>query len=423
MGVWSPILIGFSNLVVDKREPVQVAALTSLFSLIAEHFYSNGVVNEPLAALKTIFRDVMLPIFGKLEAEGGKGGDVGGAGLPPDYISYTRGDGYAFLGEGSVALSEKRRGSQGEWLATSFNMAMDTCISLMAKGDEALHDGALRMDTLSILVKCIGSNCCEVACSALDRLSMFIFTERQGNLGEDEWNCISDCLSGRVKSCLGGAATPDQSEGSSMSGDEGDGDLCNAPFSCHVIAATAHTIGLLLCKIEYVPLGAYQSLLGALQGAVSVYEKREDGARRSILADDQQVRPEEACLYCRKVMVEVLLRLAKVGGDGDVQDMLTNITRNLCSAYVMKDARAQAGENGKLVREVASLKELIKVLLEGYGNFEDNLLLKNIWLLPLLSKLIECSDKNVRVTVHQIVSRLFEGPLSDLLKISEAGAK
>jgi hypothetical protein len=51
------------------------------------------------------------------------------------------------------------------------------------------------------------------------------------------------------------------------------------------------------------------------------------------------------------------------------------------------------------------------------------MLLKNIWLLPILSKLIECSDKSIRVTVHVIVSRLFDGPLSDLLKLSEAGAK
>jgi len=62
-------------------------------------------------------------------------------------------------------------------------------------------------------------------------------------------------------------------------------------------------------------------------------------------------------------------------------------------------------------------------LLEGYRDFEDALLLKNIWLLPLLSKLIECSDKGIRVIVHEIVSRLFDGPLSELLKMSAAGAE
>lgn len=205
----------------------------------------------------------------------------------------------------------------------------------------------------------------------------------------------------------------------------------------------AQQIGILLAKVDLVPIKVrtygsrngdlqsmwpsnsslrpsqlYSVLLGALHDAVSVYEmlaRTEDGARYRTL------HPAESGLYCRMVMVRVLLVLAKVNDNSDVQDMLMNITRNLVSAYVDKDAEGGSEVGGD--KELVALTGVVEELLQGYSEFSDAALLKNIWLLPLLSKLIQCSNKSVRVIVHAIVSRLFDGPLSDLLAESEKGAR
>ena len=150
--------------------------------------------------------------------------------------------------------------------------------------------------------------------------------------------------------------------------------------------------------------------------------RTEEGGEGKVLGGGGGLHPSESGLYCRTVMVRILLVLAKVNDNSeDIQDMLMNITRNLVSAYVDKDKDAEvaAGEGG---RELVGLTGVVEELLQGYSEFSDAALLKNIWLLPLLSRLIQCSNKSVRISVHAIVSRLFDGPLSDLLAESEKGA-
>ncbi|GMH66529.1 hypothetical protein TrRE_jg4750 [Triparma retinervis] len=417
---WFPILSGLLDLVGDEREDIRVRGLTSFVSIVDEYFYSDKVVKDPIAALRQIFNGILLPVFEKY----GSGVGAGGGDLP----------------EGIG-----RSGTEGEmgkgWLDTSFDMTVDASICLMAKADEVFEDGILLKDMFSIFFGCINSNSVGLVCKGLGRLKYFIIDERKGAVSEEEWDCVAGSLSACLRASLeggisrtGSLSLSDEGEAegeaeaeAGVGGGRGGKESLNVDISGIVGVVAAHNIGALLCTLEKIPVSVYKILIGALHEAVKIYEmmgeKGADGARG--VGGERAVEPAEACLYCRKTMVEVLLRLARVGedGDGDVQDMLMSITKDLCSAYVGKDAEAQAGGEGGGGEDLAQLKQLVVILLEGYRDFEDAMLLKNIWLLPILSKLIECSDKSIRVTVHVIVSRLFDGPLSDLLKLSEAGAK
>ncbi|GMI43270.1 hypothetical protein TrCOL_g9786 [Triparma columacea] len=407
MECWFPILGGLLDLVGDEREDIRVRGLTSFVSIVDEYFYSDKVVKDPVAALRQIFNCILLPVFETY----GSGVGAGGSDLP---------DGIG----GREANGEEKNG----WLDTSFDMTIDASICLMAKADEVFEDGILLNDMFSIFFGCINSSSIGLKCKGLGRLKDFIIVERKGAVSEEEWDCVAGSLSACLRASFEGGISRAGSlnlseevegEAESEAGKKKNSDVDSSGI---VGVVAAHNIGALLCTLENIPVSVYKILIGALHEAVKIYEVMEEkGLGRA--GGVSNVEPAEACLYCRKTMVEVLLRLARVGedGDGDVQDMLMSITKDLCSAYVGKDAEAQAGgEVG--AEDLSQLKGLVVILLEGYRDFEDDLLLKNIWLLPILSKLIECSDKGIRVTVHVIVSRLFDGPLSDLLKMSEAGA-
>jgi len=398
---WWPILDGLIELVGDEREDVRVRGLTSFVSVVDEYFYSKKVVKDPVAALRYIFNGILLPVFEKFGAKEG----AGGVDLP----------------EGLKKRGGRKKGLG--WLDTSFGMAVDACICLMAKADEVFGDGILLKDMFSIFFGCINSNSVGLVCKGLGRLKDFIVDERKGAVSEEEWDLVAGSLSACLRASLEGEISMSGSLNLKVEGQQGGGGVsASAECSGVVGVVAAQNIGVLLCELENVPIVVYKILIAALHEAVSIYEMMggtETGG------GEWGIAPKDACLYCRKTMVEVLLRLARVGedGDGDVQDMLMSITKNLCSAYVSKDTEAQAGEGKEGEEDLEHLRGLVVTLLEGYRDFEDALLLKNIWLLPLLSKLIECSDKGIRVIVHEIVSRLFDGPLSELLKMSAAGAE
>ena len=330
---WWPILDGLIELVGDEREDVRVRGLTSFVSVVDEYFYSKKVVKDPVAALRYIFNGILLPVFEKFGAKEG----AGGVDLP----------------EGLKKRGGRKKGLG--WLDTSFGMAVDACICLMAKADEVFGDGILLKDMFSIFFGCINSNSVGLVCKGLGRLKDFIVDERKGAVSEEEWDLVAGSLSACLRASLEGEISMSGSLNLKVEGQQGGGGVsASAECSGVVGVVAAQNIGVLLCELENVPIVVYKILIAALHEAVSIYEMMggtETGG------GEWGIAPKDACLYCRKTMVEVLLRLARVGedGDGDVQDMLMSITKNLCSAYVSKDTEAQAGE-GKEVRRTAGAK-------------------------------------------------------------------
>ncbi|GMI00582.1 hypothetical protein TrVE_jg2459 [Triparma verrucosa] len=394
--VWWPVLMGLSGLVADGRDEVRVCALTNLVAVLDKYFYDDAVVSEPLISLKLVFSGVLLPMF-----ENAKGA-TGGVRLPEDFVSFLT---------APPATPTEETG----WLATSYDMCVDACVCLFNKADDTFGKGSLSEEMFSIFFHTVHSSYPSLSARTLSRMTSFILKDLQGKLTDSEWMSVGRALANCLRSSLVDNELKLESE-EEVAGARGEGSSDETPPNPVVGVICAQQIGLLLRQVDTVPLSLYSDLLGALHDAVSVYEMlaRSDGA-----GGGEGPHPAESGLYCRTIMVRVLLVLAKVNDDSDVQDMLMNITRNLISAYVEKDADGEPGED----QELAGLTAVVEELIQGYSGFSDELLLKNIWLLPLLSKLIQCSNKSVRVIVHQIVSRLFDGPLSELVSLSASAAK
>ena len=66
--------------------------------------------------------------------------------------------------------------------------------------------------------------------------------------------------------------------------------------------------------------------------------------------------------------------------------------------------------------ELRHSTELVCSLMEGFKKLDDSRLFALSGLTPTLSASIQSSNKTVRIAVHGLVQRMFEGPLSDRMK-------
>lgn len=139
----------------------------------------------------------------------------------------------------------------------------------------------------------------------------------------------------------------------------------------------------------------------------------------------------ENALYGRKQMVNLILLLAQkddvlknvgIGDMSSAQNLLKEQTESIIQSYLDKEAGVISSDKGAesssnqnveywRAGELSHFTTLVCELLEGYNCFKEERLSSLLWLCPMLSDLIESNNKSVRSVVHNLVSRMFEGPL------------
>jgi len=125
-------------------------------------------------------------------------------------------------------------------------------------------------------------------------------------------------------------------------------------------------------------------------------------------------------------MVNLILQLAQkddvlknvgIGDMSSAQNLLKEQTESIIQSYLDKEVGVSPDKEESSPAEYCKAGELSHItslvceLLEGYNCFEDERLSSLLWLCPMLSDLIESNNKSVRSVVHNLVSRMFEGPL------------
>ena len=105
--------------------------------------------------------------------------------------------------------------------------------------------------------------------------------------------------------------------------------------------------------------------------------------------------------------------------------LLKEETQTIISNFLDKEAKvdelARATSQEELMlgacrsAEVGYFTQLVCELLDGINKFDNNGLSKLSWLCTMLSSLIQSNNKALRVVVHVLVSRMFEGPMSPSL--------
>ena len=127
-------------------------------------------------------------------------------------------------------------------------------------------------------------------------------------------------------------------------------------------------------------------------------------------------------------MVNLILLLAQkddvlknvgIGDMSSAQNLLKEQTESIIQSYLDKEVGVNSEKDESpssateycKAGELSHFTSLVCELLEGYNGFEDERLSSLLWLCPMLSDLIESNNKSVRSVVHNLVSRMFEGPL------------
>jgi len=138
----------------------------------------------------------------------------------------------------------------------------------------------------------------------------------------------------------------------------------------------------------------------------------------------------ENALYGRQWMGKLILIAAQKSikeEDGNSTSksrlsLLKEETQTIISNFLDKEAKvdelARATLQEELIlgacrsAEVGYFTQLVCELLDGINKFDNAALSKLSWLCPMLSSLIQSNNKALRVVVHVLVSRMFEGPMS-----------
>ena len=105
------------------------------------------------------------------------------------------------------------------------------------------------------------------------------------------------------------------------------------------------------------------------------------------------------------------------------QELVVNQTHAVFSAFLEKETaitdepRDPVTEACHIV-ELGHMTSLVCDLLDGYAKVSDASFFSLTWLKPLLSSLIESNTKPVRVSVQNLISRLFKGPSESIQPVS-----
>jgi len=162
------------------------------------------------------------------------------------------------------------------------------------------------------------------------------------------------------------------------------------------------------------------------------FENNGDNQGQTLLSKPSAPYYLENALYGRKWMVKLILLLAADDCTSPNEDdsaimesrqtLLKEQTQTLITVFLEKESNMDniTSVNSKedvmvgacLAGELGHITQVVSELLDGFNDFEDKKLFKLTWLCPILSSLIQSNNKAVRVTVHLLVSRMFEGPLS-----------
>lgn len=135
-------------------------------------------------------------------------------------------------------------------------------------------------------------------------------------------------------------------------------------------------------------------------------------------------------MYGRKLMIQLILDLASEEGGFHsseeaalAQELVVNQTHAFFNAFLEKET-AMTDEPRDPITEACHIVELghmtsfVCDLLDGYTKVSDASFFSLTWLKPMLSSLIESNTKPVRVSVQNLISRLFEGPPESLQPVS-----
>ena len=374
--LWSPIFNGLAGIVasITVSSEVRSDALDVLCDIVKAYHVEEGGGD----VLRLVFRNCFEPIFDKVRVESGAP-----LAVPDNFVFYLSSD----------KESGKEEGGREDWLNGTFDEIVDAFTGIYEVAPNSL------LEVISVFASGINSPSAAIATKSLRRLTEFVLkVSPEEELVKDMWRTCAEIL----MVCIGNTVR----ERNNM---------------VYVCIFCIEQIGVLMTSVDGMPKAIALQMLSSIVDAVETLEAvggagGEGGAGGG-------VHPREIALFARGWMVRILLKLAgdvqvEVGAaKNETQDVLTHITRSLLTGYIEKDAEGGGGA------EHVKLTELVCELLEGYEKFEDALLLANMgWLFPMLSSLIQCSNKKVRVLVHKIVSRLFSGPLSELLKSSEIAA-
>ena len=149
----------------------------------------------------------------------------------------------------------------------------------------------------------------------------------------------------------------------------------------------------------------------------------------------------ELALFGRGILVKILLNSAGYVGGGaaggtrgasstsptpnntpthadrlnlQLVDCLRGQTQNLIQRFLLKEDKEGREEDA----EVLTLTKLVGEVLSLYADLDEEALMAYMGVVPLLSALIQCNNKEIRVLVH----KLFSGPLTKLLneKVEES---
>ena len=210
--LWWPILLGISETLGDSRKRVRQKSLSTLFAIIATHFFPQGDKIAPgenksqqLQTLQLVFRGILTPVleFGEAEVEE----DARPPELPDDFDR--------FLTSGDAKNSPSGKSS---WLNTTFDQFMDGCVSICQKSFVAFGEDTLMEELLAMLNTCLLSDSGAVTVRGVRRLEQFIGSElKSGSVHDDTWATVSHML----RRCLSVRSLPRTSSSASLNGSSG----------------------------------------------------------------------------------------------------------------------------------------------------------------------------------------------------------
>jgi len=480
--LWWPILLGLSQSIGDTRRAVREKALRALMDIINKHFFTvtkndthsteEETSTHPdydLQTLQLIFRGILIPILEHAETDTDAIANM--YPLPDDFshfvthappprpISYndTAEMGAAY---DDILVNDDDMDENG-WIATTFDLLLDGCISICLKSMETYNSQALIEEVLAVLNSCLLSDSGALAVTGLRRLLKFITRDLSlDSITEDTWavvcHMLKRCMFVRGLHSVMDAVERRDSTCSESEGEERkleDQGLINEfimeedLFSGrrYICSNAAMVIGMLLCNETYAKRigtrwflflmkGLGQGILDWENAADVVGLSAEDSQNQSISGASSPPHHLENAVYGRKWMGSLILLLARLykGCDTETaiaksrQSLLKEQTQAIVNVFIDKESKLGektcATSTEELILEacrageVGHMTNVVCELLEGYNKFDDDHLFDLAWLCPMLSALIQSNNRAVRVAVHSLVSRMFEGPLSNRVK-------
>jgi len=465
----------------DNRPNTRFKVLTTLFAVNNNHFFTSPgreskpteEINQNLPppqhgdfhTLQQLFRGVIAPSLEHAEVNSIES-KTSQLILPEGFIQFMSDSSSNLkLGGGRKDRIKGDRIDGNNWLETTFDHLMDSCVSLCLKSMETYKTDLIIEEILAMFNNCLISDSGALAVRGLKRLHHFVTSDLNlDSVTDDTWatvcHMLRRCL--MIRGLPKRTRLPEISSESEIGEESTDGQdskeedtdmLSEFVLQEEILADRRYIFCNATMIIEKIlsskTLVANMSMrwyLFLLTGLGRGIQEWEDAAAIMGMYPPQNLISTSVCtpphycenaLYARKRMVRFLLSLMSrgdvfVGSNKDslqnddiplrkksaaaAKNLIKEETSALLKAFLAKDTAVTAsGLDKAKVTELEYLTKIVCDLLDGINKLDDSQLENLSGLTPTLSACIQVNNQSVRDSVNSLVNRMFEGPLSDRL--------